>query len=155
MFNERCSSKVEKLFLVFCIEIVCLVKNPGFLNCYIIVHQGACSNVICYFCFVGKASPEHYSRRTLLCYVPLDLPYFSSPQSTTFYTKYFLNYTNSTHRGLIFGLSEEQSKGAISHVCRSLLLKAGNFNSNLFVMLTTMILPFSFKQKQEGMEKLL
>lgn len=28
------------------------------------------------------------------------------------------------NRGLIFGLSEEQSKSAISHVCRTILLKA-------------------------------
>lgn len=32
---------------------------------------------------------------------------------------------NSFCRGLIFGLSEEQSKSAISNVCRTIILKAG------------------------------
>lgn len=38
---------------------------------------------------------------------------------TTFLSIYF------AFRGLIFGLSEEQSKSAISSACRSVLLKAG------------------------------
>lgn len=37
----------------------------------------------------------------------------------TFLSIYFV------FRGLIFGLSEEQSKSAISSACRSILLKAG------------------------------
>lgn len=37
-------------------------------------------------------------------------------------------------RGLIFGLSEEQSKSAISQICRSVILKGGKIKYLYYVL---------------------